>query len=290
MVVKNSFGISVIPNPKIISPDKIGEFAGSSLNRKKEEKGNPDSSKPEKEEIESEDQVRTEKQLRSLSSRTKSKIRKKLHAFFGLYQKLTFLTLTFVNKVSDELGVKVLAKFLENIKKQDAKFEFLWVAERQNKNETFKGNIHFHLITNKFWKIDKVWKYWLLLQNKHGIYPRDESFNPTSAFDVKAINSKSVKNIGIYLTKYVTKNNEKFMCQVWNCSKKISALYTDFYTDFSFIREVERLETANEITIKRVKEEYCNMMFYPLTKTTIRFYDRLHQKNKDTWNISVNHQ
>lgn len=282
MVVKNSFGISVVPNPKLISPDKIGEFAGSSLNRKKEERQKPEPS-PEKEETLSENQVRTEKPLRSLSSRTKSKIRKKLHAFFGLYKKLTFLTLTFVNMISDELGVKILAKFLENIKKQDKDFEFLWVAERQNKNETFKGNIHFHLITNKYWKINKVWKYWLDLQKKHGIVPRNENFSPTSSFDVKAMGSKSVKSIGIYLTKYVTKNTEKFKCQVWNCSKKISRLYTDFYTDFSFLKEIERLEKANEITIKRVKEEYCNLMFYPLTKTTIRFYDRLHQKNKETW-------
>ena len=290
MIVKNSFGISVVPNPKITDVTKIGEFAGSSLNRKKEEKAKPESSTPEKEETESNDQVRTEKPLRSLSSRTKSKIRKKLQAFFGLYKKLTFLTLTFVNKVSDELGVKVLAKFLEKIKKQDKSFEFLWVAERQNKNQTFKGNIHFHLITNKYWKIDKVWRYWLDLQKKHGIIPRDENFTPTSSFDVKAINSQSVKSVGIYLTKYVTKNNESFRCQVWNCSKRISALFTDFYTDFSFIRELERLETADEIKIKRVKEEYCNLMFYPITKTTNRFYDRLHQKNKDTWNTLANNQ
>lgn len=290
MIVKNSFGISVVPNPKLIDTSKIGEFAGSSLNRKKGERAKPRPSTPEQEEAVSKKQVRTEKPLRSLSSRTKSKIRKKLHAFFGMYKKLTFLTLTFVNKVSDELGVKVLAKFVENIKKQDSEFEFLWVAERQNKNPVFKGNIHFHLITNKYWKIEKVWKYWLDLQKKHGILPRDEGFSPSSALDVKAISSQSVKSIGVYLTKYVTKNSEKFSCQVWNCSKKISQLYTDFYTDFSFVREVERLEQANELKIKRVKEEYCNLMFYPLTKTTIRFYDRLHQKNKETWNTLVNNQ
>jgi hypothetical protein len=290
MIVKNSFGISVVPNPKLIDTSKIGEFTGSSLNRKKEERAKPKSSPAEKEETESNIQVRSEKKLRSLSSRTKSKIRKKLHAFFGMYKKLTFLTLTFVNAVSDELGIKVLAKFLENIKKQDKSFEFLWVAERQNNNQVFKGNIHFHLITNKYWKINKVWKYWLDLQKKHGILPRDESFTPTSSFDVKAIASKSVKSIGIYLTKYVTKNNEKFKCQVWNCSKKISALYTDFYTDFNFIKELERLEKANELVIKRIKEEYCNLMFYPITKTTIRFYDRLHKKNKETWNTLANNQ
>jgi hypothetical protein len=290
MIVKNSFGISVFLRPKHMDISKIGEFAGSSLDRKKEEKAKPKSSIPEKDGTESNIQVRTEKTLRSLSSRTKSKIRKKLHAFFGMYKKLTFLTLTFVNSVSDELGIKVLAKFLENIKKQDTRFEFLWVAERQNKNQVFKGNIHFHLITNKYWKIDKVWKYWLDLQKKHGIIPREESFTPTSSFDVKAIASQSVKSIGIYLTKYVTKNNESFKCQVWNCSKRISALYTDFYTDLNFIKELERLEKANELDIKRVQEEYCNLMFYPITKTTNRFYDRLHNKNKETWNTLVNNQ
>ena len=31
------------------------------------------------------------------------------------------------------------------------------------------------------------------------------------------------------MTKYITKNDAKFKCQVWNCPKRYSELYTDFY-------------------------------------------------------------
>jgi len=55
-----------------------------------------------------------------------------------------------------------------------------------------------------------------------------EDFKPSSAFDVKQINTNNIKAIASYLTKYVTKNNDEFKCQVRNCSKKVSALYTDF--------------------------------------------------------------
>jgi hypothetical protein len=35
------------------------------------------------------------------------------------------------------------------------------VAERQTKNDVFEGNVHFYMITNKYWKIDKCWNYWI---------------------------------------------------------------------------------------------------------------------------------
>jgi hypothetical protein len=66
------------------------------------------------------------------------------------------------------------------------------------------------------------------LQAKNKIIPRDENYNPSSAFDVKHINSNNIKGVVNYLTKYITKNKGQFECQVWNCSKKISRLYTDF--------------------------------------------------------------
>ena len=34
MLVKNTFGCSVIPNPKLINPDWLNEFRGSSHDRK----------------------------------------------------------------------------------------------------------------------------------------------------------------------------------------------------------------------------------------------------------------
>jgi hypothetical protein len=110
--------------------------------------------------------------------------------------------------------------------------------ERQTKNIIFQDNPHFHLISNKYWKIEKHWKYWIDVQRKNGINARDKNSNPSSAFDVKGITSKNTKGILNYLTKYVTKNESEFRFLPWNCSKTISELYTSYYSDFSIIKQL----------------------------------------------------
>lgn len=120
------------------------------------------------------------------------------------------------------------------------------------------------------------------MQKRNGIIPRDESFKASSAFDVKKIDTKNPKQVGTYLTKYVTKNKAEFRCQVWNCSKSISALYTDY----RFLEELQRLKKEE---IKEVPLEFCTLHLIPLDKTTIRFYDRLENKNRQTL-INLNQQ
>lgn len=219
-----------------------------------------------------------EKKLRSISIRTKQKIKKKVIAFSQVYEKLTFLTLTFVNLTTDKQAVKLLAKFLDNCTKQMKDFQYLWVAERQTKNKTFEGNIHFHIITNKYFKIDKYWNYWLKVQEKAGIVPRDKDFKPSSAFDIRRINANNIKAIGQYITKYVTKNQDQFECQVWNCSKKVSMLYTDFYTGYEFIENVERLL---ERDLESIPAEYCTIYSVPLNRKTLPMYEKLKKKNRE---------
>ena len=118
------------------------------------------------------------------------------------------------------------------------------------------------------------------MQKKNGILPRDENFKATSSFDVKGLVSNNIKGLSSYMTKYVTKNKDTFKCQVWNCSKKISALYTGFYSDYSFLENINRVEN---IKIKEIPLEHCNLHLIPLDKNTIRFYDRIETKNKALW-------
>lgn len=289
LVVKNTYGISAVISPKVSRIDAIGEFGGSSLTRKKYpkkevslleellkkplyQKGEAVKPKPEK--------------LRSMSPRTKAKIRKKLIAFARIHKKLSFLTLTFCNEVEDKLAVIILAKFLENVNKRSKDFQYLWVAEKQSKNKVFKENIHFHIITNKYWDIKRWWQYWLDLQAKHGIVPREENYKPGSAFDVSVVNANNIKAIANYFTKYVTKNVSQFGCQLWNCSKKISHLHTDFYSGMSFIRNLERLQQKGQLggEIKVYAQDFCNIHIIPLNRITLNFYTPIDEKNKEMWN------
>jgi hypothetical protein len=82
------------------------------------------------------------------------------------------------------------------------------------------------------------------------------------------------------LTKYITKNASKLKCQVWNCSKKISSLYTDFYSSYDFLQRLKEIE-GNEI--KEIPLEYCNLNLIPLNTETMKFYDDLKTENKNVW-------
>ena len=130
--------------------------------------------------------------LRSLSKRSKQKIKKKITCFSRCYKKLSFVTLTFLNKVTDEQAINILRKFIDNTKKRSKDFQYIWIVERQTKNDSFKGNPHFHMITNKYWDIKKYWNYWIELQIKNDVKPRDKNFRPSSAFDVKQLTSNNI--------------------------------------------------------------------------------------------------
>lgn len=277
MIVKNTYGVSVTFSTKMYGTKPKNEFTGSAEQRKKVVAKKP--SKP---------KLKTdmkEVKLRTLSKRSKQKIKKKITCFSRCYKKLSFVTLTFLNKVTDEQAINILRKFIDNTKKRSKDFQYIWIVERQNKNDSFKGNPHFHMITNKYWDIKKYWNYWMELQIKNGVIPRDKNFRPSSAFDVKQLTSNNIRSIASYVTKYVTKNNDKFKCQVWNCSKKISLLYTDFYTKTDFTDQLERLgAVAKEFSDRDPKNPVINVKMISLNRQTLPLYKRLDDKNKNQLN------
>jgi len=274
MIVKNTYGISVAFSTSQYGIIPKSEFTGSALQRKKQPKKTTTKKQ-------SKTDVVKEKKLRSMSKRTKQKIRKKITCFARTQKRLSFVTLTFLNKVTDEQAVNILRKFIDNVKKRSNDFQYVWVVERQTKNNEFKGNPHFHMITNKFWKIEKWWNYWLTLQQKNGITPREKDFKPSSAFDVKQLNTNNIRRITSYVTKYITKNNAKFNCQVWNCSKKVSQLYTDFYTKEEFTDQFKRLGAVlKEFKDRDPKNPVINIKMMDLNRQTMPLYKRLDDKNK----------
>ena len=281
MITKNTYGISVSYSVNHFGRTPKELFSGSSLQRKKAEK------KPKNEEqgkkVEQPKENKKADKLYSMSDRTKQKIRKKITCFSQTQKRLSFVTLTFLNKVTDEQAINLLRKFLDNVKKRSENFQYVWVAERQTKNDVFKGNIHFHMITNKYWKIDKWWNYWMDLQIKNGIEPREKDFRPSSAFDVKQLSANNVRSIAKYVTKYVTKNKAKFKCQVWNCSKGVSNLYTDFYTPSNFLENFEKLDAINKTYEKRDQnnKKFLEVNMIDLNKKSLKLYDKLGEKNRE---------
>jgi len=286
LIAKNTHGVTSVFKARGFDRERLGKVSGSSLERKpkkdKQLKKHP-LNKP------SITKKKSERKAKPMSPRTKTKIRRKVLAFSAIHNDLSFVTLTFVNKVSEELAVQILAKFLENVSKRSKDFQYIWVAEKQTQNKAFPDNIHFHLITNKYWKKERWRKYWIELQAKHGILPRDNNFKLTFSFDVRGIKSANARAIASYLTKYVTKSKGEFRCQTWNCSKKISELNTHFYDDLSFLKTIDKMERAGLLEDKRkcYQSDFYATHLIPLDRRVLKLYNPIDEANKKIWNSEL---
>jgi hypothetical protein len=196
-----------------------------------------------------------------LSGRSRGKIKDKATAFFrAAAGDRVFCTLTFIAAVDDRTGVSILNKFLTAMRKKFGNLLYLWVAERQENNVEFPGNIHFHMILNKRLPVGQWNALWVLQQYNDGLVGRNEYgeqvdkaeilrlydldvkekfraargrngkkisrlqkvFNP---FDVKKV--QSIGGLSMYLTKYITKQkNYPFGCSTWHCSRRVSRMFT----------------------------------------------------------------
>jgi hypothetical protein len=179
-----------------------------------------------------------------LSPRTKGKVRDKCTAFHRcLGTKKTFLTLTFINDISDKDAVKLLNVFFTELRSRFKNLKYIWIAERQLETT---NRIHFHIIVNQWLPVREYNALWVLQQYNAGIIfpeltkeqivsmietdrdnPKQKSelqkhLNP---FDIKPI--RNIHGLSYYLTKYVTKNDSgNFECLAWHCSRSVSKLFT----------------------------------------------------------------
>jgi len=177
-----------------------------------------------------------------MSKRTKGKIRDKATAFFRSVKERKFLTLTFIEHVSDQEGRKILNKFLTVARKDIPGFHNLTVAEHQPERDTH--TIHFHILTNRRLCIRRFNALWVLQQYNSGLTGHRANgaaigmgeiaarYNDGTIGEVlnpaQIERAYSISLLKWYLTKYVTKQttDEKFGCLTWHCSRKVSRLFT----------------------------------------------------------------
>ena len=153
----------------------------------------------------------------------KVKVKQKRNNHMSKY--LTFCTLTLSGKQKhDDKYIKrnMFDLFIKNIKNNFHVVNYLWVCEPQK-----NGNIHFHILLDRFIGNKEIQLIWNRIQDKHKYldeykkkYSRD---NPPST---KMESLKHVRNIAAYLTKYFTKENEGRLLsgRLWGCSDKLKEL------------------------------------------------------------------
>lgn len=222
----------------------IDRYNGSTYNRKEIKKIDPL-------EIKEKNDVKS-KMLNKMSKATKEKVKSKLHALFAATQgkkgyrsgkiNFTFLTLTFVNDVTDNNGMDIFNKFFTQLRERYGLINYVSVSERQN-----NGRIHFHILLDLQLPILYINSLWAKQQFESGIiHEQNEIFliekygkgvsalhtagmykqvqEKYNGLDVKSVTTAD--GISCYLTKYVTKNDGFFECRTWTCSQSVSKLFT----------------------------------------------------------------
>lgn len=144
-----------------------------------------------------------------------------------LAKNISFITLTLPSKqvhTDKEIKELCLNQFLIEMRKIWGLKDFVWRAETQK-----NGNIHFHLLTDKYIPYTDIRARWNRIVDKLGYVKRytekTGKTNPPST-EIKAI--KKVQNIELYISKYCTKDegNRPIKGRLWYASESLLNIQT----------------------------------------------------------------
>lgn len=169
--------------------------------------------------------------------------------------RVVFVTLTLSSKQvhsDQEIKSKLLNQFLIELKSRWSIEHYLWRAEPQK-----NGNIHFHVLCDKFIPWNELRNTWNRIQEKLGYVTRSKHYRagwtPNST-DVHSV--RRVKKLGAYLAKYCTKEStvRSIGGRQWGLSRSLS-----------------RMKSAVELRDSEVVEDLSKL--YRMKKESMKEYD-----------------
>ena len=148
-------------------------------------------------------------------------------------KELYFWTVTFPVKTSDDQCHTLFNKWLTRLRTEKMLKEYLWITERQ-----LNGTLHFHMVINRKMDVKKANKFMRAsimysINNKQVNWTRDAAKNYNGVDIAKNRKTRRVTNFALkknernltsYLTKYISKNDEKFKHLAWHSSREYSNL------------------------------------------------------------------
>jgi hypothetical protein len=201
---------------------------------------------------------------------------------------INFITLTVSeNQIIDFKHTydNLLKPFLR-ILREKFKALYVWKAELQK-----RGQIHYHLTTNKFIEHSKVSSIWNNLQRKAGYLDayaiKYHHFNAPS-IQVKGV--RKINDLAAYLSKYVGKQNTKALkyerkakvkndegktieitttkyCKVWDCSNELKIKYFMTLTDSAIERNLN--DFIKKYKCRIIELEHCRIIKLPKAYTIL---------------------
>ena len=138
---------------------------------------------------------------------------------------ITFITLTLsdTQKHSDkDIRRFLLNDFLRVLKRKENVKSYIYVSEAQK-----NGNIHFHIVIDKYIYHRKIRDYWNKIQDRYNYldkYYNIHKHKNANSTDIHSL--KKVNSIAAYLTKYFTKtqNRRSIEGHLWGCSDNLKEL------------------------------------------------------------------
>lgn len=173
---------------------------------------------------------------------------------------LYFWTITFPNNTTDDIAYILLNKWLTRLRQEKMLREYLWIAERQD-----NGTIHFHMVINQRMNVQKANRF-MRASIMHCINKGEIQYSRTAAMKYNGVDickdrkTKRVTNfakqnkqkaLSNYLTKYVTKNDGKFIHLAWHSSRGYSNIITAVrftWNEYTKGNTEKLLDTENELT------------------------------------------
>jgi hypothetical protein len=205
-----------------------------------------------------------------------------------LHKKIKFITLTLSAKQahSDKFIRRyMLEQFIQILKRKENVKSYIYCSEAQK-----NGNIHFHIITNKFISHQKIRKYWNKIQAQYGYIDRFEKkhgHRDPNSTDIHKLNK--IYSLPAYLTKYFTKDEHRreIRGHLWGCSNNLKEMQyfsklVDYDTanslDFAYEKEHKNIYESDFFVI------FANLNFEDLQQHSPETYSEIIEYYNDLYN------
>jgi hypothetical protein len=173
--------------------------------------------------------------------------------------KVNFITLTLASsQVHSDKDIKtqIFVPFMELLSKGYNMKYYVWRAERQE-----NGNIHFHLVSDKYLPWSDLRNKWNKAQNKLGYL--DRFYMKHGHYDANSTDVHSaydMDSVGGYISKYFSKNEkiEEIGGRFYSCSHGLSQYKSYTIDDFHLKFESLKTYLTDDLKIK-INTEYCSL-------------------------------
>ena len=206
-----------------------------------------------------------------LTTSTPKKVREKLTGKY-LTVKTSFLTLTLPSaQIHDDKEIinTCLNSMLNELRKWHNVQNYIWRAELQK-----NGNIHFHILTDRFIPWYDARNRWNRIVNKLGYVDRfHEKHGHRTPNSTDIHSTRQVKNLKAYLVKYMVKDepppltdenanlkDRKQTGRVWSCNHELSQTRgLNLIVDSEIDTELQKVISHPEV--KKYKSDYFTVYY-----------------------------